>query len=121
MKFCQRRLLSGDSVYQPGGGSITPPALNKGSVMTAASSYTLADDVLTFYFAPNQWPGQIRYDVYGYLPGRYRALPASIKKTVCRVKSVPASCDMLRPAASRACLTSEGSTSMPGRRPRDLV
>ncbi|WP_074310399.1 MG2 domain-containing protein [Singulisphaera sp. GP187] len=50
-----------------------------GSVQSQAGSYTLADDILTFYFAPNQWPGAIQYDVYGYLPGRYRALPASIR------------------------------------------
>ncbi len=37
----------------------------------------LADGVLTFYFAPDQNPGVIAYDVYGYLPGQYRALPAS--------------------------------------------
>ena len=39
----------------------------------------LADGVLTFYVAPNQYPGRIQYDVYGYLPGTYRALPASIR------------------------------------------
>ena len=39
----------------------------------------LADGVLTFYFAPNQNLGAISYDVYGYLPGQYRALPTSIK------------------------------------------
>ncbi len=50
-----------------------------GSVQSGASSYTLADGVLTFYFAPDQWPGQISYEVYGYLPGQYRALPASIR------------------------------------------
>ena len=53
--------------------------LIEGSVSTGATSYDLADGVLTFYFAPNQDPGDIAYDVYGYLPGQYRALPASIK------------------------------------------
>jgi alpha-2-macroglobulin len=53
--------------------------LIEGSVRTSASSYTLADGVLTAYFAPNQYPGGIVYDVYGYLPGKYRALPASIR------------------------------------------
>lgn len=53
--------------------------LIEGSMQSQASSFTLADDVLTFYFAPNQWPGSIQYDVYGYLPGQYRALPASIR------------------------------------------
>ncbi|QEH33600.1 Outer membrane protein assembly factor BamD [Aquisphaera giovannonii] len=50
-----------------------------GSVITSASSYTLADGVLTFYFAPDQNPGGIQYDVYGYLPGQYRALPTSVR------------------------------------------
>jgi tetratricopeptide (TPR) repeat protein len=50
-----------------------------GSVQTSASSYDLADGVLTFYFAPDQNPGGIEYDVYGYLLGQYRALPASVR------------------------------------------
>jgi tetratricopeptide (TPR) repeat protein len=54
-------------------------SLIEGSVQSSASSYSLADNVLTFYFAPDQWPSPIRYDVYGYLPGRYRALPPSIR------------------------------------------
>ena len=49
--------------------------LIEGSVQTSATSYHLADGVLTFYFAPNQNPGVITYDVHGYLPGQYRALP----------------------------------------------
>jgi len=53
--------------------------LIEGSVQTSASSHTLADGVLTFYFAPDQYPGDVTYDVYGYLPGRFRALPASIR------------------------------------------
>ena len=53
--------------------------LIEGSVQTSASSYNLADGVLTFYFAPDQNPGGIQYDVYGYLPGQYRALPASVR------------------------------------------
>ena len=52
--------------------------LIEGSVQTGATSYQLADGVLTFYFAPNQNPGVITYDIHGYLPGQYRALPASI-------------------------------------------
>ncbi len=52
--------------------------LIEGSVNTSATSFDLADGVLTFYFAPNQNPGEISYDVYGYLPGQYRALPASV-------------------------------------------
>src|SRR5262249_18022628 len=53
--------------------------LIEGSVSTTATSYDLADGVLTFYFAPNQYPGLISYDIYGYLPGQYRALPASVR------------------------------------------
>jgi tetratricopeptide (TPR) repeat protein len=53
--------------------------LIEGSVQTSASSYTLADGVLTFYFPPAQNPGGIQYDVHGYLPGQYRALPASVR------------------------------------------
>jgi len=53
--------------------------LIEGSVSTTATSYDLADGVLTFYFAPNQYPGVISYEVYGYLPGQYRALPASVR------------------------------------------
>ncbi|MFO0889672.1 MAG: tetratricopeptide repeat protein [Isosphaeraceae bacterium] len=53
--------------------------LIEGSVETSASSYTLADGVLTFYFAPGQNPGGIQYDVHGYLPGQYRALPTSVR------------------------------------------
>ena len=50
-----------------------------GSVSTSATSFELADGVLTFYFAPTQNPDVISYDVYGYLPGQYRALPPSIR------------------------------------------
>ncbi|MGC8643226.1 MAG: tetratricopeptide repeat protein, partial [Isosphaeraceae bacterium] len=53
--------------------------LIEGSVQTSASSYTLADGVLTFYFAPDQNPGDIHYDVHGYLPGQYRTLPAEVQ------------------------------------------
>ena len=48
-------------------------------MQTSATSYHLADGVLTFYFAPSQNPGSIAYDVHGYLPGQYRALPATIR------------------------------------------
>ncbi len=53
--------------------------LIEGSVNTSASSYSLADGVLTFYFAPDRNPGTISYEIYGYLPGQYRALPASVR------------------------------------------
>ncbi len=60
--------------HVPAGASVID-----GSVQTTANLYTLADGVLTFYFAPDQWPNSMRYDVYGEIPGRYRALPASIR------------------------------------------
>ena len=50
-----------------------------GSVQTSASSYTLADGVLTFYFSPEVGLGPIQYEVSGYLPGRYRSLPTRIR------------------------------------------
>jgi uncharacterized protein YfaS (alpha-2-macroglobulin family)/TolA-binding protein len=50
-----------------------------GSVQSQASHHELADGVLTFYFTPDQYPGNIRYDVYGYLPGQYRALPPRLR------------------------------------------
>ncbi len=53
--------------------------LIEGSVNTSATSYELADGVLTFYFAPDQNPIWAAYDVYGYLPGQYRALPTSLR------------------------------------------
>jgi alpha-2-macroglobulin len=49
-----------------------------GSVQTSASSYSLADGVLTFYFTPDQFPSA-QYEVFGYLPGQYRALPARLR------------------------------------------
>jgi uncharacterized protein YfaS (alpha-2-macroglobulin family)/TolA-binding protein len=50
-----------------------------GSVKSSATSYELADGVLSFYFAPGQPLGQISYDVFGYLSGQYRALPTAVK------------------------------------------
>jgi tetratricopeptide (TPR) repeat protein len=53
--------------------------LIEGSVQSSASSYTLGDGVLTFYFPPGTNPGGIQYDIHGYLPGQYRELPASVR------------------------------------------
>src|SRR5262249_21819932 len=53
--------------------------LIEGSVQSQAESYDLADGVLTFYYAPNTYPGRIEYAIHGYLPGAYRALPASVR------------------------------------------
>jgi uncharacterized protein YfaS (alpha-2-macroglobulin family)/tetratricopeptide (TPR) repeat protein len=51
--------------------------LVEGSVKSQASHSEYADGVLTLYFAPDQWPG-CTYDVFGFLPGHYRALPPRI-------------------------------------------
>ncbi len=58
--------------YLPAGVTLV-----EGSVRTAASYYTVEDGVLTAYFTPDQNLGII-YDAYGYLPGQYRSLPASL-------------------------------------------
>lgn len=53
--------------------------LVEGSVATQAQAYEVGDGTITFYFGPDQYPGQMSYEVFGYLPGRYRALPARIR------------------------------------------
>ena len=70
--------------------------LIEGSVSTSATSYTLADGVLTFYFPPDNGVGMIYYDVYGYLPGQYRALPTSIRQ---RLRAGPVSSGPCRRAS----------------------
>jgi hypothetical protein len=50
-----------------------------GSLQSTALSHTLADGVLTLYFAPGTQPGSYHYDVYGYLPGTYRTAPTKIR------------------------------------------
>ncbi len=52
----------------------------EGSVQTGAASYTVGDGTLTFYFGPDTPVGPIQYEVSGYLPGRYRALPTKIRR-----------------------------------------
>ncbi len=52
--------------------------LVEGSVQSQASHYELEDGVLVFYFAPEQGPGTVVYDVFGYLPGEYKALPSRL-------------------------------------------
>jgi alpha-2-macroglobulin len=53
--------------------------LIEGSINTQASSFELADGVLTLYFPPGVNPGETDYDVFGYIPGQYRALPATVR------------------------------------------
>ncbi|MBX6312381.1 MAG: hypothetical protein IRY99_05595 [Isosphaeraceae bacterium] len=50
----------------------------EGSIQSQASHVEQGDGTLTFYFAPDQYPGSIHYDIYGYLPGDYRALPPKL-------------------------------------------
>ena len=50
-----------------------------GSINTQAVHYEIDDGTLTLYYAPDQYPGVTSYDVYGYLPGRYRALPPTLR------------------------------------------
>jgi uncharacterized protein YfaS (alpha-2-macroglobulin family)/TolA-binding protein len=51
----------------------------EGSLRSNAVNSTLVDGVLTLYFAPGTYPGTIGYDVFGYLPGEYRAAPTRIR------------------------------------------
>ncbi len=60
--------------YLPAGTSVVP-----GSVDSTASLYTVADGVLTFFFAADRSQVSARYELRGDLPGRYRVLPASIR------------------------------------------
>ena len=53
--------------------------LIEGSIKSSAASHTLADGVLTFFYGPDNDLGTIEYDVAGYLPGKYRALPTQIR------------------------------------------
>ena len=53
--------------------------LVEGSVTTTASSYTVGDGVITFAFAPEVYGSQIKYELAGYLPGEYRALPTKLR------------------------------------------
>ena len=81
------RIVPAIDVPRPGQGreflivEETLPAgttLIEGSVASNASSWSLADGVLTFYFAPGGL-GPIQYDLAGYLPGRYRVAPTKIR------------------------------------------
>ena len=52
--------------------------LVEGSVQTSASHFEVDDNVIRFYFAPEQELYQTFYDVHGYLPGQYRTLPPTL-------------------------------------------
>ena len=53
--------------------------LVEGSIQTNAGSYTLGDGVINFAFAPENGSPRIHYEVAGYLPGNYRALPTKVR------------------------------------------
>ena len=53
--------------------------LIEGSLQSTAQAHSLADGVLTLYFAPGTYPGKFTYDIFGYLPGQYRAAPTLIR------------------------------------------
>ncbi|MDX2036423.1 MAG: MG2 domain-containing protein [Isosphaeraceae bacterium] len=53
--------------------------LIEGSIRTSANSFEIDDDRITFFFAPDQYPGSIQYEVFGYLPGTYRSAPTIIR------------------------------------------
>ncbi len=53
--------------------------LIEGSLQSSAVNSTLVDGVLSLYYPPGSFPGAIRYDVYGYLPGEYRASPTRFR------------------------------------------
>ncbi len=58
--------------YLPAGTTLV-----EGSVRSQASHYTVEDGELTLYFTPDQSPDVV-YEVHGFLPGAYRALPPSL-------------------------------------------
>src|SRR5262249_9899929 len=76
-----------------------------GSVSTQASSFELADGVLTLYFPPGVNPGETTYDVFGYIPGQYRALPASVRSAY-----EPGRYHLGQPAGFRVCSAGEPDT-----------
>lgn len=59
--------------YLPAGTSLV-----EGSVQSSALYHQEDDGKLVFFFAPGQYPGTIRYELYGVIPGEYRALPTKI-------------------------------------------
>lgn len=57
----------------PAGTTLVP-----GSIQTSAARHEIEDGRITFFFAPDQDPGQTFYDVFGYLGGSYRNVPPRI-------------------------------------------
>ena len=50
----------------------------EGSINSSASSYETGAGMIRFYFSPDQWPNAT-YELHGYLPGGYRALPPALR------------------------------------------
>ncbi len=76
--------------------------LIEGSVRTSASSFELADGVLTLYFPPGVNPGTTTYDVFGYVPGKLSS-PAGFGAERLRARPLPP-----RPGRRAASVRSPG-------------
>ncbi len=50
----------------------------EGSVRSQSVRHEIGDGSIVFYFAPDQFIGNIDYDIYGYIPGKYRVPPPRI-------------------------------------------
>jgi hypothetical protein len=49
------------------------------SVQGGFERFDIGPGAITFYVGSRQYPGTIRYELYGYLPGKYRAAPTVIR------------------------------------------
>ncbi len=50
----------------------------EGSIRSQSVRHEIGDGSIVFYFAPDQFIGNIDYDIYGYIPGKYRVPPPRI-------------------------------------------
>ena len=53
--------------------------LVEGSVRGNFARYEVGDDKITFTYQPSQYANDIRYELVGYAPGDYRALPTVVR------------------------------------------
>jgi uncharacterized protein YfaS (alpha-2-macroglobulin family)/TolA-binding protein len=49
------------------------------SVQGGFERFDIGPGAITFYVGSRQYPGTIRYELYGYLPGKYRAAPTVVR------------------------------------------
>jgi hypothetical protein len=49
------------------------------SVQGGFERFDIGPDAITFYVGTRPYPGMIRYELYGYLPGKYRAVPTCVR------------------------------------------